>query len=68
MQQGAPLILQPDNGREFVVKVIEELVKIWKDCKIAHGLPRHPQSQGSVEKANADIETMRDYGDSLDGR
>jgi hypothetical protein len=41
-----------------VAKVIEELVKIWKDCKIVHGLPCYPQSQGSVERANADVESM----------
>jgi len=58
LQQGAPLILQSDNGREFVAKVIEELLKTWKECKIVHGSPRHPQSQGSVERANVDIETM----------
>jgi hypothetical protein len=58
LQQGTPMILQSDNGREFVAKVIEELVKIWKDCKIAHGSPCHPQWQSSVERANADIVTM----------
>jgi hypothetical protein len=58
LQQGALLILQSDNGGGFVAKVIDELVKIWKYCKIVHGSWRHPQSQGSVERANADIETM----------
>jgi hypothetical protein len=58
LQQGAPLILQSGNDREFVAEVIKELVKLWKDCKIVHGFPRHPQSQGSVERANADIERM----------
>jgi len=58
LMQGAPVILQSDNGREFVAKVIEELMKLWKDCKIVHGSPRHPQSQGSVERANADVESM----------
>jgi hypothetical protein len=41
-----------------VAKVIEELLKIWKECKIVHESPRHPQSQGSVDRANVDIETM----------
>ncbi len=58
LQQGAPMILQSDNGREFVAKVIDEFLKIWKDCKIVHGLPHHPQSQESMERANADVETM----------
>jgi len=29
-----------------------------KDLKIVHGKPRHSQSQGSVERANQDIENM----------
>jgi hypothetical protein len=56
--QGAPVILQSDNGREFVATIIEEMLKIWKDCKTVHGSPRHPQSQGLVERANADVESM----------
>jgi hypothetical protein len=47
-----------DNGREFVAKIIEELINIWKDMIIVHGKPRHPQSQGSVERANADVKKM----------
>jgi hypothetical protein len=58
LQQEAPMILQSDNGWEFVAEVITELVKLWKDCKIVHGSPRHPQSQGSVKRANADVATM----------
>ncbi|XP_045456891.1 uncharacterized protein LOC123666917 [Melitaea cinxia] len=45
---GAPCILQSDNGREFVNNVISELA-------------RHSQSQGSVERANQDIENMIIY-------
>ena len=55
---GAPCILQTDNGREFVSKVIEELKLIWPDMMIVHGKPRHPQSQGSVERANGDVKKM----------
>jgi hypothetical protein len=33
-------------------------VAMWKECKIVHGSPKHPQSQGSVERANADVERM----------
>ncbi|CAF3516224.1 unnamed protein product [Rotaria socialis] len=55
---GAPAILQSDNGREFVAKVIEELALIWKDLKIVHGKPRHPQSQGSVERSNQDTKQL----------
>ncbi|CAJ0933860.1 unnamed protein product, partial [Mesorhabditis belari] len=47
-----------DNGREFANKLLEEAVAQWAGCKILHGKPRHSQSQGSVERANADIEDI----------
>ncbi|XP_031329933.1 SCAN domain-containing protein 3-like [Photinus pyralis] len=31
---------------------------MWPEVKIVHGKPRHSQSQGSVERANRDIEEM----------
>ncbi|XP_023211665.1 KRAB-A domain-containing protein 2-like [Centruroides sculpturatus] len=31
---------------------------MWKDVKIVHGKPRHSQTQGSVERANRDIQNM----------
>lgn len=31
---------------------------MWSDIKIVHGKPRHSQSQGSVERANQDVENM----------
>jgi len=55
---GASVILQSDNGRAFVNKIISELCTTWKDLKIVHGKPRHLQSQGSVERANQDVENM----------
>ncbi|KMQ82993.1 krab-a domain-containing protein 2-like protein [Lasius niger] len=55
---GAPCILHSDNGREFVNSVIDELLTYWPELKIVHGKPRHSQSQGSVERANRDIENM----------
>ncbi|CAF1128400.1 unnamed protein product [Adineta ricciae] len=55
---GAPLILQSDNGREFTALVIEELSLTWKNLKIVHGKPRHPQSQGSVERCNQDTKQL----------
>ena len=53
---GCPKILQSDNGLEF--KFDAELKKIWPRLRIVHGRPRHPQSQGSVERANQDIEQI----------
>ncbi|CAK9816188.1 KRAB-A domain-containing protein 2 [Anthophora plagiata] len=55
---GAPAILQSNNGREFSNQVISEICAMWKDVKIVHGKPRHSQTQGSVERANQDIQNM----------
>ena len=55
---GSPSILQSDNGREFTAEVIQELKILWPELHLVHGRPRHPQSQGSVERANGDIKDM----------
>ncbi|XP_068209311.1 KRAB-A domain-containing protein 2-like [Palaemon carinicauda] len=55
---GAPVILQSDNGSEFTARIITELRSLWPELSIVHGKPRHPQSQGSVERANGDIKDM----------
>lgn len=47
-----------DNGREFANKIVQEACDMWPELKIVHGKPRHSQSQGSVERANQDIENM----------
>ena len=31
---------------------------MWNGLKIVHGKPRHNESQGSVERANQDVENM----------
>ncbi|KAL4119028.1 hypothetical protein QTP88_011901 [Uroleucon formosanum] len=54
----APKILQSDNGREFVNSIINEIKELWPECIIVHGRPRHPQSQGSIERSNQDVENM----------
>lgn len=48
----SPTILQSDNGKEFCAEVIKELIEMWPSVKIINGRPRHPQSQGLVERAN----------------
>ncbi|KAL0808279.1 hypothetical protein ABMA28_012774 [Loxostege sticticalis] len=58
LEVGCPQILQSDNGREFTAAVIKELLSLWPTCKILNGRPRHPQSQGSVERCNQDVENM----------
>lgn len=55
---GAPRLLHSDNGKEFANWLVKELVQRWPECHIVHGKPRHSQSQGSVERANQDIEVM----------
>jgi len=55
---GAPKILQSDNGREFVNSIINEIKELWPECIIVHGRSRHPQSQGSIERSNQDVENM----------
>ncbi|XP_068224797.1 KRAB-A domain-containing protein 2-like [Palaemon carinicauda] len=55
---GAPVIFQSDNGSEFTAQIITELRSLWHELSIVHGKPRHPQSQGSVERANGDIKDM----------
>ena len=52
------MILQSDNGCEFTANIITELKSLWPDLRIVHGRPRHPQSQGSVERTNADVKEM----------
>ena len=52
------MILQSDNGREFTTNIITDLKSLWPALKIVHGRPRHPQSQGSVERANTDVKEM----------
>lgn len=58
LEFGAPIVLQSDNGREFVNHIIHEMVAKWPSCKITNGRPRHPQSKGSVERSNQDVENM----------
>ena len=56
---GLPKILQADNGTEFKNQVIRNLLERWDgDCKVIHGRPRHPQSQGLVEQSNGTMGKM----------
>ena len=64
---GAPRGLQSDNGREFTAAVIADLASLRTDLVLVNGRPRHPQSQGLVERSNATVKDsliawMRDNG------
>lgn len=54
-QFGPPKILQSDNGKEFTAQVIKDLKILWTGLMILNGRPRHPQSQGLVERGNATL-------------
>ncbi|CAF1558374.1 unnamed protein product, partial [Didymodactylos carnosus] len=54
-QFGPCKILQSDNGKEFTAGVIKDLKLIWPGVAIINGRPRHPQSQGLVERSNATL-------------
>ncbi|CAF0823577.1 unnamed protein product [Brachionus calyciflorus] len=44
-----------DNNSILITRLIES----WDgNCKIIHGRPRHPQSQGLVEQGNGTLERM----------
>ncbi|KAK3249211.1 hypothetical protein CYMTET_41350 [Cymbomonas tetramitiformis] len=66
---GPPTIFQTDNGREFTAESLTSaLNERWPALQILNGRARHPQSQGSVERANAVVEEyvrllMRDQPD-----
>ena len=56
---GLPSILQSDNGREFINKLIKEVVSSWPgQVQLVSGRPRHPQSQGLIEQAHYTLERM----------
>ena len=56
--QGCPLILQHDNGSEFIGRIVRKLKELWPGCICVRGRPRHPQTQGSIERANSDVQKI----------
>ena len=54
---GVPRILHSDNGREFINNVIEGLQAMRHiEIQLVSGRPRHPQSQGLVERAHQTLQ------------
>uniref|UniRef100_A0A914PYY8 Integrase catalytic domain-containing protein n=1 Tax=Panagrolaimus davidi TaxID=227884 RepID=A0A914PYY8_9BILA len=54
---GPPDELQTDNGREFKNSTIETIIKSYGG-QLIHGKARHSQSQGSIERANRDVQNI----------
>ncbi|XP_050300165.1 KRAB-A domain-containing protein 2-like [Anthonomus grandis grandis] len=55
---GAPAILNSNQGREFIISIITELQRQWKDIKMVHGKPLHGHSETMLETRNKDLEEM----------
>ena len=53
--QGYPEILQSDNGREFVNKILDAYL-ICINVRHILGSPYHPQSQGAIEAFNKTVQ------------
>ncbi|KAI5148435.1 hypothetical protein ENBRE01_0316 [Enteropsectra breve] len=54
MDYGVPAAIQADNGKEFANKELKALCERM-NVTIIHGRPRHPQSQGMVERVNQTV-------------
>lgn len=52
--EGAPEIVQSDNGKEFRNKILHSVMSQWGVNRI-YGRPRCPKSQGQVERLNQTI-------------
>jgi transposase InsO family protein len=63
--EGAPSIVQSDNGKEFRNEIMKNLFKKYS-ISPRFGRVRHPQSQGIVERANQTL--MRRLSKCLHGR
>ncbi|CAF1495143.1 unnamed protein product [Didymodactylos carnosus] len=57
---GPPRLLHSDNGTELVATVIVELKQLFPEMTLVRGRPRHPQSQGCVERANGVLTSALD--------
>lgn len=51
---GPPRAIQSDCGKEFVNKRMAELANLW-GCDFVNSAPRHPQTNGTVERANREL-------------
>ena len=52
--EGYPYILHSDNGKEFKNTLVQDLCTT-NNIKFIYGQPRHPQTQGTIERVNQTI-------------
>ena len=58
-EHGAPHIFQTANGGEFTNQMLNTaLLTEWKSTRFVHGRPRKSTYQGSIERANSDVERL----------
>ena len=50
--------MQGDNGSEFLGETVDMLSEDWPTCKILKRRARQPQTQGSVESSNKQVEKV----------
>ena len=55
--QGVPLRWHCDNGSEFCNQCMDRAIELLGGSEYTHGRPRHPQTQGLIERANATVKT-----------
>ena len=66
MEHGAPSIIQSDQGKEFK-KVVKSLCHRM-NIKLIYSRPRHPQSQGKVERCHRSLRAKMEYDLNKMGR
>ena len=58
-EHSPPIILHKDNGTDFSNKTLMARInELWKGTDIMFDRPRHPQKQGSVDRANGNFKNM----------
>jgi hypothetical protein len=55
--EGTPARFHADNGGEFINPHIDAAFERLRNKQYTHGLPRHPQCQGLIERANRTVKT-----------
>lgn len=54
-------VLQSDNGGEFNNELMKAFIERHPHIKHVNSSPRHPQSNGAVEKANHTVKTIMSH-------